>query len=176
MRDVVRPLCSRRWTVSWHFPELNKIHFTGGTGSVYPTTHRSQFAPGFHLKRSYGWRKKWRPTTRSGKQGPGLLSSSSSLPVSLALSSRPWSGGVRCTHSVRCPRPCPPHWAKTWEMQLWGWAMARTCWEEMWPMELSSLLKSASTFCSAAGASKRSWTKKKMCWRFGLNPDLFTHA
>ncbi len=37
--------------VNWHFPELNKTCFTDGTGSVDPTTHKSQFAPGFHLKR-----------------------------------------------------------------------------------------------------------------------------
>lgn len=161
MRDVVRPLCNGRWTVSWHFPQLNKTHFTGGTGSVSEHRAGTQFTSGFLPKTGYGWRKKWSPTTRSGKQGPGLLSSSPSLQVLLTLSSRPWSVGERCTHSARCPRPCPPHWAKTWQMQLWGWAVAKAYWEEIWRMELSSLLKSASTSCSAAGALKRSWTEKE---------------
>lgn len=173
MRDFVRPLCNNSEHLAGIFHSW--IKGRGHWVRVSLSEHRAgtQFASGFHLKRGYGWRKKWRPTTRRGKQGPGPLSSSSSLQVLLALSSRPWSVGERCTHSARCPRPCPPHWAKTWEMQLWGWAMARAYWEEMWRMELSSLLKSASTSCSAAGASKRSWIDWKkgktkvlqVCWR-----------
>lgn len=70
-----------------------------------------------------------------------------------------------CIPSVLFLRPCPPPlWDRICGTWPWVWEEARTYWEETSPTVLSSRLRSAFISCSAAGASKRSWTKRSSGW------------
>lgn len=68
---------------------------------------------------------------------------------------------TRCILSAPWRRLCLPHWARIWETWHTALVVVRTCWEETFHMESSSLWKSVFTSCFAAGALKRSWIETK---------------